>query len=140
MNTSDGADDVGGGQKLRRSAAAGDKDDDLHVNWSGTNSIPLGMMTRATRRSSWWSRLGDGRSERRRDGGLPWWCSFVALRERRKRWGRKGKWRRPRWRKSARVFREASGWGLKRRGAGGWMVTSTRSSRLQREGKKMNRS
>ncbi|KAK1680863.1 hypothetical protein QYE76_041711 [Lolium multiflorum] len=49
-------------RKLRQSAAAGDKDRDLQINWSGTNSIRLGMMTRATRRSSRRSRLGNRRS------------------------------------------------------------------------------
>jgi hypothetical protein len=59
---SDRAEKIRGGRKLRRSEAVRDKDGDLQINWSGTNSIRLGMMTRATRRSSWWSRLGDGRS------------------------------------------------------------------------------
>jgi hypothetical protein len=68
MNSLAGADEVGAGRKLRRSAAAGDKDGDLHVNWSGTNSIPLGMMMRATRRSSWCLLLDEGRS----GAAAPW--------------------------------------------------------------------
>jgi hypothetical protein len=65
---------------------------------------------------------------------------FRCSQRKGKKVGKKRKVAAARWTKSTRVFREASGWGLKRRGAGGWMVTSTRSSRLQREGKKMNRS